>query len=473
MRKINVGYLRVSSSQQDYAHQKQSILNYCKTKDTVIDLWIDDDGISAFSTDMTDRAGLMELLRLSAEGKIDTLYIFESSRLSRNHLQTLTIISELTSYNVKIYSVTEGLVNDNSDISTLLQSIKAWNNEQESRKMSTRIRSSKNLIAKNNGFMGGTVLYGYKREGNKLVVDVDKKPIIKEMFNIYLLEGSKATMEYLKNNGYNIKTRSVLMQLLTNTTYKGYYYKSEGNKHIYIKDLDIIGQEVFDKVQVVMKQRSTQKNKVAITNKTNYLCEGILFCSKCGKKLYINTSQNGSSMSYRANCNCLSQKNFSIKKLDDIVSERVGVWYSGLDINVLKDKFEVHRDKEYKLLKSKEKQLSSLLNTKKQTLTNAKKKLQQSILLDVGLETITVLSKSISELETSVSSLEKQIESVAEEIEQEQLLISKDIEISKKLLDYSVLYEYATVTEKKQLVRTVANKILITSWDDIKIEWKY
>ena len=287
--KKNYAYLRVSNNEQDETHQKESINKYCASNNINIERFIVDHGVSGFKTDIQDRQGLQEVLSLAQEGEIDKLIIFESSRLSRNHIQSLVVISELSKYDVKIISVTEGIINE-GETSELLNSIRAFINQTESKKMGIRIKSAKDLMAQEQLHLGGSTPLGYKVKDKHLTVDEGLRTIIQDTFQIYLNYGSKKAKEHLKSNNINITSTQSLMQILKNRCYIGYPYKTKEHKDIFIESLKIIDDSLFNDVQEAIKQRTTYSKSRTLTDRTDLLCESIIYHA-CNEKMHINSSQ--------------------------------------------------------------------------------------------------------------------------------------------------------------------------------------
>lgn len=469
----NYAYLRVSNEAQDEAHQRESIIKYCESNNIDIERFIIDHGISAFKTDIQDREGLQEVLSLAQDGLIDKLIIFESSRLSRNHIQSLIVISELSKYNVKIVSITEGIINE-GETSELLNSIRAFINQTESKKMSARIKSAKQYMAKNNKYLGGSLPLGYKVINEHLEVDETLREVIKGIFNTYLNYGTKETKAFLAQNNINITNTQSLMQILRNRCYIGYPYKGEGSSSIFISELRIIDECTFNDVQKAIKNRTTFTNRKVITNRAEQLlCESIVF-HKCGEKLYINSSQNSPSISYRCRCKTKGlQKSYSAKKLDAIVSDRVAQWFDNLSKDKLKQKFNESRTDELRKLLVKETRISSLLSTKEEALTNAENRVQEAFVMNYPLNMIQTLTDSIDTLKNAIQDLKDQLKEIENNITNEKLILEKQNLITEKLLDFKYLYQNATGAEKKSLIRSVVQKIIISNWDNVEIEFKY
>ena len=468
--KKNYAYLRVSNNEQDETHQKESINKYCASNNINIERFIIDHGISGFKTDIQDRQGLQEVLSLAQEGVIDKLIIFESSRLSRNHIQSLIVISELSKYDVKIISIAEGIINE-GETSELLNSIRAFINQTESKKMGIRIKSAKDLMVKNNQFLGGSVPLGYKVVDKYLKVDETLRVIIQNAFNIYLHHGSKKAKQYLESNNIKMTSTQSLMQILRNRCYIGYPYKTKEHLDVFVEELKIIDEILFNDVQEAIKQRTTYSNTNTITDRTDLLCESIIYHT-CGEKMHINSSQR--QILYRCRCKTKGlQKNYTTTKVDSVVSSRISAWFNNLSKEKLQQKFNDSRADEFRKLLVNETRLSSLLSTKENALENAEKRLEEAFLANYPLNMLNTLTDSIDNLKTAINNIKDQIQEIETNISSEKLILEKQNKLSEQLLDFKYLFDKATPSEKKLLTRAVVDKVIINTYDDIEVQFKY
>ena len=465
-------YVRCSTDAQELEHQIESGQTYAKNNDLTIDSIIKDFGVSAYKTSYTEREGLMEVLTLASQGKVENLIVFSSDRLARHHLEGQIIISQLTQYGVKILSINEGTINQ-TEIDNLLNSIRFFQNQIESKKTSQRIKSAKLSKAKEGGFLGGEyVLLGYKVINKKLVVDEELRPAIIDFFQTYLNHGNKYTINHMKEK-YNIIIKDTCVYQLRNKTYIGYPYKKE-RADIYIKELQIIPNDLFDKVQKKIDANRTNTNQNIITNRTNFLCEGLMYHT-CGQKMALSRSQ-GKYISYRCrackgNPNVI--KNFSQYRLDDIVDKRVVKWFDNLDKNELERRFHDSRSTDIKSLLIKEKKFNDLLSTKKQTLINANKKLSEAIMKDYPLDMIQILTDSINDLKTGIEDLEQNIQDIEQDINDVKLIQNQHKELTDQLLDFKYLYSQADPLQKKTLIRAIIDKVVVQDYENIEITYKY
>ena len=469
--KNNYIYLRVSSSHQDESHQLSSIKNYCNRNNIVVlnENIIVDRGISAYKTDISEREGLMDVLSLASEAKIDKLLIFESSRISRRKIQMEIILNELSKYSVEVISITEGALNTDENVSSLLTSIRGWQSQMESKKLSERTTSAKRLMREQGLHMGGRVLKGFKVVNkNQYAIDEDVAPLIVELFNVYIQQGTKASLNYFsKTFGKDIFPIQ-LMEILKNKKYKGVFY----NK--YYSHLQVVDNVTWNKANDLIVSRRTNTNKSVITNRTDYLCESMLVCSNCMKKLVINTSKNSRSFGYRKRCNCLGQRSFSIKKVDKLISYEINNYLDNLSVEKLKEKFNQQQSNDIKKMLVQEKSMMSLLETKEKAIRNANIRLQEAFIEGYSLSVIESITNGIEELKIAINRLQDDIKDIQNKIQNEQLVNDKNISTIEYLFNFKFLYANSTPVERKAICRELIDIIEVgKGFNDINIKWKY
>jgi len=92
-----IGYIRVSTDQQDLEKQKHLLLQYAHTQQLLVDEFIQAEVSSQKST----KERRIDELLAKLEGG-DVLLVAELSRLGRNMLQTLNLVNELSERGVKL-----------------------------------------------------------------------------------------------------------------------------------------------------------------------------------------------------------------------------------------------------------------------------------------------------------------------------------------------------------------------------------
>lgn len=102
-----VGYLRVSSDQQNVASQKVGIDNYCLGNHLTIDRWVEEAVSGVKEIKKRKLGGLIPNLQ-----KGDTLIVAEISRLGRSIRMLVDVIDRLLKRGIRIILVKQGMVLD-------------------------------------------------------------------------------------------------------------------------------------------------------------------------------------------------------------------------------------------------------------------------------------------------------------------------------------------------------------------------
>lgn len=94
---MNIGYIRVSTAEQNLDRQREALEKY------QIERWYEE----KVSGKDTDRPQLQEMLRFAREG--DTIFVHDFSRLARSTKDLLDIVESLKEQKISIVSVKENL----------------------------------------------------------------------------------------------------------------------------------------------------------------------------------------------------------------------------------------------------------------------------------------------------------------------------------------------------------------------------
>ena len=142
MKKKFVVLNRVSTNMQDFESQNNAINNYIVQNGIVVDEWITEEGVSGYSNKLYDRNAIRRIEEMALSGQLDTLIIFNLDRIGRT-TEGNQFINKMTFSNVKVISVTEGLINSGKDTDELVNLFKFWSAQQESKKISIRSKNGK------------------------------------------------------------------------------------------------------------------------------------------------------------------------------------------------------------------------------------------------------------------------------------------------------------------------------------------
>ncbi len=281
-------YTRVSTSMQaekDYNSceaQKDKILFYIKSQE---DLELHKEySDPAFSGSNIERPGLKELLKDVAAKKIQIVLTYKLDRLTRSSKDFYSLIDFFEKHGVAFVSISEHF--DTSSASgRLLRNIMLTFGQFEREMTSERTRDKMLARADKGLWNGGYMPFGYKKEGNKLLVDKKKAQIVREIFEKFVLTGSlKQTLDFaLKNEVRNSKTGKLftingVFHILRNPAYVG---RMVWAKKVYQGIHEpIISKELFEHAQSLTKQK-----KIKRPLHREYILKGLLRCEECGSAM--------------------------------------------------------------------------------------------------------------------------------------------------------------------------------------------
>lgn len=132
---LTVGYIRVSTDEQDLSKQKHLLLAYAQQQHFIIDRFIEAE-VSSRKTPKERR--IEELLDLLEMG--DFLLVAELSRLGRNMLETLNIITALNEKGIRIIFVRQPELSTSGTHGKLLLAIYSYFAEAERDYISLRTK---------------------------------------------------------------------------------------------------------------------------------------------------------------------------------------------------------------------------------------------------------------------------------------------------------------------------------------------
>lgn len=244
--------------------------------------------VSESASGKVQRKVFDEMVGFIRKNNIAILIVETTDRLTRNFADVPMIdkwVLEDTSH--QIHLAKEGCIlhEDSKSHEWFMWRVKVATAEYYVRLLSENVKKGqKEKISE--GWLPTKPPLGYKTMGEKghktHLVDEAKAPFIRKMFGLYAtgnfsLKKLTATMlqEGLRNNYGHKPSKSRIHQLLKDPFYIG---KIRWNDEVYEgKHEPIISQEIFDRVQYLLKRKTTPKY-----NKHSFLFKGLLNCSECG-----------------------------------------------------------------------------------------------------------------------------------------------------------------------------------------------
>lgn len=246
---------------------------------TVLDKYIDE-GITG--TQAKKRPAFMQMIEDAKQGEFDLIVTREVCRFARNTVDTLVVTRELKNYGVEVYFVEDNIWTMDGD-GELRLTIMATLAQEESRKISERVRAGQKISRDNGVLYGSGNIIGYDRVNGTYVINEDQAETVRMIFDLYLegLGETKICKELCRRqrkDGHGNVSWSVskISRILRNATYMGYkcYLKSYSNNYLEqkrIKNLDestylyvkgdfepIISEEIFRRCEEIRKSRTTK-----------------------------------------------------------------------------------------------------------------------------------------------------------------------------------------------------------------------
>ena len=275
-----------------------------------------DEGLSGIST--KKRENFNRMIEDAAEDKFDLVITKEISRFARNTLDSIQYTRQLLSCGVGVFFQNDN-INTLDEDSELRLSIMSSIAQDELRKLSSRVKFGHQQAIKDKVVLGNSRIFGYVKDGGRLVIDEEQAEMVRELFELYAsgqysmkqIETIFWNKGYRNHNGNKI-AHTTMSNMIANPKYKGYYV---GNKvrvidmfskkqkflppeeWVIFKDETgeivpaIVSEELWDRANEILKRRSDDvKSRQGICNHQNLLT-GKLFCTHCGEAYYRRESK--------------------------------------------------------------------------------------------------------------------------------------------------------------------------------------
>ena len=217
---------------------------------TVVGRYIDE-GITG--TLAKKRPAFMQMIEDAKRRKFDLIVTREVCRFARNTVDTLVLTRELRNYGVEVYFVSDNIWTMDGD-GELRLTIMATLAQEESRKISERVRAGQEISRENGVLYGNGNIIGYDRVGGTYVINPEQAETIRTIFELYAQGlGQKELVNELTRRGCkdgngNVKWSCVkISRILRNATYMGYvcYNKSKVNNFLEKKRIKNLDEDTF------------------------------------------------------------------------------------------------------------------------------------------------------------------------------------------------------------------------------------
>lgn len=328
--------LRVSSKQQlhddDIPIQRAEAEQYiAKQPDWVFDREYIEKAVSAYKNTVNDREVLLEILEDARNREFDILLTYMSDRIGRKD-EYSTYVATLNSLGIEVWTIKDGQLKTEEHIDKLLNFIRFWQNEGESKKTSARVRDAQQEMVRAGKFVGGKAPFGYELVPSGEISNhgrMLKKPIIVEkdaeiVRHIYSLAihqgyGYDKIAKTLNEEGIPAPIldkwkSSTITSILKNPIYMGYIACNRRVNHgsctrldrkdwVYAREqnpeLVIVSQKDWERAQEIREARKAKINASKEASSKQYEEQyhvpfrtggklaliGLVYCGYCGKRL--------------------------------------------------------------------------------------------------------------------------------------------------------------------------------------------
>lgn len=298
--------------------QRDLLVKYCKGHGytNIVDIIMDDDKSG------TDFSRFEDIKNRAKNKEIDVIVFKNSARLGRNQKEALGFVEYLEENGVEI-------IFEDEQYNEEMFGLYAWFNERRARDDSKNIR--RNLRHKiEEGDLLVKAMYGYNKEGKKLVVNQETAPVVQEIFELYSKSwGYQKIATHLNKKGIptpsqarnftnakhslNWKAQHIV-RILDDRRYIGDYVGGHTEKLSFkskktrVKAQEewtiienhhepIIDKELFEKVQNIRAKRKKESDKYnngfKFVDVENNLYSGLLYCGRCGTPMYKRKGSSG------------------------------------------------------------------------------------------------------------------------------------------------------------------------------------
>lgn len=218
----------------------------------LIDRYIDE-GITG--TQAKKRPAFLRMMEDAKTGKFDLIVTREVCRFARNTVDTLIYTRELKSkYGIEVFFVEDNIWTMDGD-GELRLTIMATLAQEESRKVSERVKAGQKISRDNGVLYGSGNILGYNRVGDVYVIDEEQAETVRLIYQLYLdgMGERKIMNELMKRgrkdaNGNTKWTVSKINRILKRSTYTGIlaYGQSYSNNYLEQKRVNNKNRQTYE-----------------------------------------------------------------------------------------------------------------------------------------------------------------------------------------------------------------------------------
>lgn len=263
-----------------------------------------DEGISG--KQIKHRKQFQQMMEDAKHRKFEKVVVKDVSRFARNTVDLLQSVRELKSYNVQVDFLNNGEVMEGG--SEFILTILGAMAQQESANMSKRVKFGKDITAQKGRVPN--LVFGYDKipdERYTLKINEEEAKIVNEIFESYVYKGIGTTKIAWDLNDRGIRTKKTkskwvqtsIVRMLKNPIYTGRVTNKKSEVTDFITgtrkelpeeewivverpEMRIISDELFNRAQEILAQRSNEFKLNNKREKTEYVFSTLIYCKHCG-----------------------------------------------------------------------------------------------------------------------------------------------------------------------------------------------
>lgn len=143
-----------------------------------------DEGITG--TSVKKRKNFMKMMEDAEKGCFDLIITREVSRFARNTVDTLQQTRLLKKMGVEVYFTEDNIWTMNDEDGELRLTIMATLAQNESKKISTRVKAGQMISFQNGVAYGNGNILGYDRQGKELIINPEQAKTVRMIYDLYL-----------------------------------------------------------------------------------------------------------------------------------------------------------------------------------------------------------------------------------------------------------------------------------------------
>ncbi len=454
-----------------------------------------DEGISG--KQIKHRKQFQQMMLDAKAKKFDKVVVKDVSRFARNTVDLLQSVRELKSYNVQVDFLNNGEVMEGG--SEFILTILGAMAQQESANMSKRVKFGKDITAKKGRVPN--LVFGYDKIPNErytLKINEEEAKIVKEIFESYVYKGYGTTKIAWSLNDRGIRTKKTkskwvqtsIVRMLKNPIYTGRVTNKKSEVTDFItgtrKDIPedewivverpemrIISDELFNKAQEILEQRSNEFKLNNKREKTEYVFSTLIYCKHCGysfRRMRRKYSETGKEYvrwvcSGRNSMGVNHCPNTTVIDEEELLNA-IKIYLKSIIKN--KKNFMKAVEKEFekitKLRKNNERTEESLLK-EIEKVTNKKQKYMEMFQNEVI--NIRELKEYTNPLNEDIARLERELKLITSEIKEKDVL---EKELTKTIKTVDDILNNKTITNS--MLKTIIDVIEVDSDSNVEVRLK-